>query len=208
MKTPSQTLTPITMSVEEFLRWEDEDVHAELVGNQVRFKMPVSRIHQDCNSFLMKIVGLWVERHAPGDVVYHPPFAVKLTLPSGEQQVREPDLLVILPEHTERLQRTYYDGAPDVVVEIVSKESRRIDRGEKFQVYAAAGVPEYWVVDPERTHAEFAQLGADGAYQIAFAGDSGVYASRVLDGVWLRVEWLWQQPPVWEVLKAWGWVNP
>lgn len=194
------------MSVEEFLRWEQEDLHAELVGNKVRYKMPVSKIHQDCNIFLAMIVKHWVDRHYPGGVVYHPPFSVRLTLPSGEQEVREPDLIVILPEHTDRLQRTYYDGAPDLVVEIVSKDSRSIDRGEKFYAYESAGVPEYWIIDPERKQAEFAQLGGDGVYQVVFSGSQGVYRSKVLSGFWLRVEWLWRLPSAWEVLKEWGWV--
>jgi Uma2 family endonuclease len=205
MKIAAETI-PAEMSVEQFLNWEQEDLHAELVGNQVRLKMPVSKQHQDCNSFLVKIVGLWIERNKPGGVVYHPPFAVRLTLPDGEQEVREPDLLVILPEHLDRLQRTYFDGAPDLIVEIVSRESRSIDRGEKFYAYEAAGVPEYWIIDPERKQAEFAQLSEEGTYQIAFTGSAGVYSSRVLDGFWLRVEWLWSLPAVWDVLKEWGWV--
>ena len=194
------------MSVEEFLNWEQEDVHAELVDNKVRVKAPVSREHQESSGFLLALIGLWVERHKPGGVVYHPPFAVKLTMPDGEQEVREPDLIVILPEHLDRLQRTYFDGAPDLVVEIVSKESRSLDRGEKFYAYEAGGVPEYWMIDPERKQAEFAQRGEDGAYRIVFSGSAGVYSSRVLEGFWLKVEWLWSQPSVWDVLKEWGWV--
>jgi hypothetical protein len=39
---------------------------------------------------------------------------------------------------------------------------------------------------------------------VAFAGSEGVYRSRELQGFWLRVEWLWKQPPLSEVLKEWG----
>lgn len=62
------------------------------------------------------------------------------------------------------------------------------------------------MIDPERKQAEFAQRGEDGAYRIVFSGSAGVYSSRVLEGFWLKVEWLWSQPPVWDVLKEWGWV--
>lgn len=57
-----------------------------------------------------------------------------------------------------------------------------------------------------RKQAEFAQMSDAGTYQIAFSGASGVYHSKALNGFWLRVEWLWNPPPIWDVLKAWGWV--
>ncbi|GIV05528.1 MAG: hypothetical protein KatS3mg016_1103 [Fimbriimonadales bacterium] len=64
--------------------------------------------------------------------------------------------------------------------------------------------PEYWIVDPDREYAEFWQLDETGAYRVAFAGSEGVYRSRELNGFWLRVEWLWQQPPMATVLQEWG----
>lgn len=193
------------ITFEQFINWQDEDVHAELVGGKVRVKIPATKIHQKCNSFLHVLISLWIERQQGGEV-YHPPFAVRLTLPSGDVHVREPDILVLLAEHLDRLQNTYLEGPPDLIVEIVSKSSRADDRGEKFYEYEAAGVPEYWIVDPERKLAEFAQRQEDGVYQVVFSGSNGIYHSRVLNGFWLRVEWLWQQPPVWDVLKEWGFV--
>jgi hypothetical protein len=64
-------------------------------------------------------------------------------------------------------------------VEIVSP-SRPIDYREKFIEYQSAGVPEYWIIDPEREYAEFWQLDDTGAYRVAYAGSEGVYRSREL----------------------------
>jgi len=79
-------------------------------------------------------------------------------------------------------------------LEIVSPESKARDRGEKFYEYEAAGVGEYWLIDPDRQQAEFYRLGADGHYWLFTADAEGVYRSEVLPGLWLRVEWLWQEP--------------
>ncbi|WP_205006369.1 hypothetical protein, partial [Escherichia coli] len=52
--------------------------------------------------------------------------------------------------------------------------------------------------------AEFYQLGEYGMYQAVLIASSGVYRSKVLEGLWIRVEWLWQQPEPIEVFREWG----
>ncbi|GIV15968.1 MAG: hypothetical protein KatS3mg022_1403 [Armatimonadota bacterium] len=106
-----------------------------------------------------------------------------------------------------RLKENYLDGAADLVVEVISPESRARDRGEKFYEYEAAGVREYWLIDPERKRAEFYQLDEDGAYQAMLIASKGVYHSKVLEGLWIQVEWLWQQPEPIKVFRAWGLLN-
>jgi Uma2 family endonuclease len=126
---------------------------------------------------------------------------VKLPLPEGKEVAREPDIVVILHTNPGRFAEQYFEGAPDVIVEIVSPASRQTDRHVKFEEYETAGVPEYWVIDPDRRYAEFFQRDEAGLYRMAFSGSEGVYRSRVLEGFWLEVGWLWQRPPLWEVLK-------
>jgi Uma2 family endonuclease len=116
--------------------------------------------------------------------------------PSG----REPDVLFVAKQHADRVRSTWIDGPADLVVEIVSPESAARDWETKRAEYAAAGIPEYWVLDRDRQDAAFFQLGADGRYTRAAVGTDGtdgtdgVYHSKVLPGFWLRVEWLWQFP--------------
>lgn len=202
--TPSKPVPTEPMSLEEFLEWLDEDTHAEWVDGKVILKMPVSVKHQHENRYLVKLLAEWVEDLHQMGYVYTAPLQVKLTLPSGEQRSREPDIVVILNDRLNQLQDQYFDGAPNLIVEIVSPKDRAVDRAEKFAEYEAAGVSEYWLVEPEREYAEFFQLDETGAYRAVLTGGEGVYHSRELPGFWLRVEWLWRQPPKSEVLHAWG----
>ena len=99
----------------------------------------------------------------------------------------------------------YIDGPADLAVEVVSPESGPRDRGEKFYEYEAAGVPEYWLVDPDREELVVYRL-QDDRYQTAFEGREGRVESSVANGFWIEAQWLWREelPPVLDVLKRWG----
>ena len=105
-----------------------------------------------------------------------------------------------------RLKETFLDGPADLVVEVISPESRARDRGDKFYEYEQGGVREYWLIDPVRKQAEFYQLGKDKLFHAIIVGEDGLYYSRVLKGLTLQVAWLWQEPlpPLMSVLKTWG----
>jgi Uma2 family endonuclease len=190
------------LSFEAFLQQYD-DTHAEWVNGEAIPKTPASVEHQRTSGFLLGLLVNWLAYHNLGKV-YHPPLLVKLSLPDNREVAREPDIVVILNGNLGRFAEQYFDGAPDLIVEIVSPASRHTDRTVKYEEYETAGVPEYWLVDPDRQYAEFYQRDDAGLYRVAFSGSEGVYRSRVLEGFWLQVEWLWTRPPLREVLTRLG----
>jgi len=189
------------VSFEEFLEWLDEDTLAEWVDGEIIMMSPASDQHQDLLEFLITILRFFNEANQLGWVRVAP-FVMRTNVrPSG----RELDLLFVTRERTQIVQPTFLDGPADLIVEIISPESVGHDRGEKFVEYEAAGVREYWLIDPLREQAEFYRLGADGRYRLGPVED-GVYRSQVLPSIWLRVAWLWQRPlpQVLQVLKELG----
>jgi Uma2 family endonuclease len=186
---------PRRMTYEEFLAWADEDTLAEWVNGEVVITSPAGYRHQDIANFLVSVLRAFAEAHQLGSVL-SAPFQMKL-----ERSGREPDLLFVAREHLDRLKETYLDGPADLVVEIVSPESLGRDRGEKFYEYEQAGIPEYWLIDPQREQAEFYQLDERGRYRLIWPDAGGVYRSKVLEGFWLRVDWLWHPPRVLEAFK-------
>jgi Uma2 family endonuclease len=189
------------MTYEEFLAWADEDTWAEWVDGEVVKLGPVSNRHQDLVGFLAILLRHFVEVHDSG-IVLSAPFQMKT---GPDLPGRAPDILFIERQHFDRLKDVYLDGPADLVVEIVSLDSRARDRGEKFYEYEQGGVREYWLLDPLRRQAEFYRLGPDGIYRLVPIGEDGVFRSAVLDGLWLKVEWLWQEPPplLLSALKEW-----
>jgi Uma2 family endonuclease len=178
------------MTLEEYLNWDCEGVHAEWVDGEVVLVSPVRLDHQFILQFLYELIVLFTRKHDLGRVLLGPARMRLSSRPSG----REPDLMFISTPHLDRLTPTFVDGPADLVVEIVSPESEARDRATKFVEYEEAGIPEYWLIDPLRRETQFFLLGEDGRYHLARTNAEDVYQSQVLEGFRLRPDWLWRDP--------------
>ena len=116
-------------------------------------------------------------------------FAFKLS----EYNAPEPDLAFVSKERLHLVHETGMTGAPDIAVEIVSKESKKRDYYTKRGLYETAGVLEYWIIDPLQKTALFYRLDR-GTYKGVRLKKGSIFCSRVLKGFELDVRWLWQDP--------------
>jgi Uma2 family endonuclease len=179
------------VTYEEFLEWAEDGVHAEWVDGEVIVPLSVSTAHQLIVIFLTSLFNIFAEARDAGLVLSGPVQLRLRTRPSG----REPDVMFLLKAHLDRVGNLWVEGPADLVVEVVSPDSIKRDHVDKLAEYAAAGVPEYWILDPETKDAWFYALGDDGHYHEIPLESDGVIRSRILPEFWLRVEWLWQSPP-------------
>jgi Uma2 family endonuclease len=91
------------------------------------------------------LIGGWLEDHPIGQV-----FGAPYDVVFSDTNVVEPDLLYLSNERAAQvLTPLHAKGVPEIVIEIVSKSTRRRDETIKRRLYERAGVTEYWVVDPE-----------------------------------------------------------
>ncbi|MEK7439257.1 MAG: Uma2 family endonuclease [Chloroflexota bacterium] len=180
----------LQMTYEEFLDRFGEDDHTEWVRGEVIRFMSVNPIHQQIVDFLNALLRLFIESRNAGWVMSGP---AQTRLPNSG---REPDLFFVSQGNSGQLKEKFFEGVPDLVVEVISDDSVSRDRVDKFDEYEEAGVREYWIIDPrpKRRRADFYQLGADGKYRPVPTGDNGIYRSMVLKDFWLNVNWLWQDP--------------
>ncbi len=110
--------------------------------------------HQDILAFLYELLKRFVIVNRVGKV-YFAPLRVRL----GAREYREPDIVFLSNERLERTSGPYPHGA-DLVMEIVSggPEDRERDLVRKVTDYALAGIPEYWIVDPDEKSITVLQL--------------------------------------------------
>jgi Uma2 family endonuclease len=108
----------------------------------------------------------------------------------SEHTVLQPDLLLVARERRDIIPEGF-EGAPDLVVEILSPSSQRRDRLIKLGLYARAAVPEYWIVDPEEQTVELLVLAED-SYRIA-PPDLHQLRSRRFPGFEIDLDALWDE---------------
>jgi Uma2 family endonuclease len=168
-----------------------EDTLAEWVDGEVVMTSPASKRQQTVTGFLLRILSVYPEQRELGRVL-PAPFQMKT---GPDLAGREPDVLFVAEPHLARLKDVYLDGPADLVVEVVSPESRLRDRGEKLAEYELGGVQEYWIVDPDKRQADFYVLGDDGRYERRKPDAQGIYRSAVVPGFWVDEQWLWNDPP-------------
>jgi Uma2 family endonuclease len=177
------------ISYEEFLSDYDGGP-AEWVDGEVVPVSPPNTRHARLANFLLSIVTRFIEEGDLGQVLSEP-----VSMKTGpDLPGRSPDLLFIANDHLGRIKPAYIEGAADLVVEIISPDSRMRDRGEKYYEYEKGGVEEYWLIDPIRSVAEFYVLGDGGVYEPAHLDASGYFASVVLAGLRINPLWLWLDP--------------
>lgn len=177
------------ITYEEFLK-KYSGVHAEWVGGEAIILMTASTKHQKLVLWLANILSLFIEKYELGLLLTAP---FNMQMPHLERG-REPDILFVTQDRLHIVQESNLSEAADLVVEIVSPESVSRDRGEKFVEYEAAGVREYWLIDPDRQQAEFYRLSEAGRYQLVFPTADDIFNSAVLANFWLKTDWLWQEP--------------
>lgn len=178
----------LRMSYEEYREWADEDTHAEWVDGEVIVFMPAKPRHSRLIGFLVALLSNYLEFFSLGQVM---PASIEMKT-SPTSNAREPDILVLTQENLHRVAESKIEGPADLIVEVVSDESVKHDYETKYAEYEAAGVREYWILDPRpgNERAEFYQLDEQGRYRRILAQD-GIYRSAVLRGFWLNEEWLW-----------------
>lgn len=116
----------------------------------------------------------------------------RLTTPTGvrlsDRDMPEPDVLVVGIEHRHRLGDRYVEGPPDIVVEVSSPSTRRLDLVRKRRQYERFGVPEYWFVDLDADRIEAYVLEGASYASRAVAERGHTVRSMVLAGLAVEVD--------------------
>ncbi|MCS7195992.1 MAG: Uma2 family endonuclease [Aquificaceae bacterium] len=177
MKTTSKVWT-----YEDYLKLE-EDKRYEIIEGELYFMPGASRKHQRVALRLTLAFTNHIERIGLGEV-YIPPFDVVLS----EENVVQPDLVVVLKDSLSLVKEKGIFGVPDVVVEIVSPSSLKKDTEDKRKLYASYGVKEFWLVFPEEKVIEVFRLEGSEYKVHSWGYEKGKICSKLLEGFCISLE--------------------
>ena len=133
----------------------------ELIWGELYVAPSPSTRHQRILGNLFDVLRHHVQNHGLGEV-----FVTPLDVVFDDENVVQPDLLFVARERAAILTEANVSGAPDLVVEVLSRSTAALDRSQKRDLYAAAGVSHYWLVDPLARPLE-AYVLEDGNYRLA-----------------------------------------
>lgn len=132
--------------------------------------------HQEIVFFLINLVRSFVMPRKLGRALMAP-----LRVRIAEDRFREPDVVFVHQSHASLLGEKYWDGA-DLVMEVVSEDEPKRDLVDKRADYAAAGIAEYWIVDPRSQTVTVLRL-ENGQYAtFSEATGTGQVRSALLEG--------------------------
>jgi len=130
---------------EEFKKLPDDRNRYEVIaGELVVTPSSPGSAHQELLGRLYLLLRPFVDAHALGRVM------LPMDVVFGEGDYLIPDLTFVRGDRSGVITSKYVQGAPDLVIEVLSPSTRSRDRGIKRERYAHYGVPEYWVLDPLR----------------------------------------------------------
>lgn len=177
-----QTTTRLTY--EDYVKLPDDGNRYEIIDGELYVNpSPVPR-HQDIVFNTASAFRQYFKTHGGGKAYISP-----LDVILAEDAIVEPDIIVIKTERASIVDKKNLKGAPNLVVEVLSDGTRRVDEVKKRKLYERFGVDEYWIVDPEVELVKIYRLVA-GAFQHAAeinADDGGTITSPLLPGFSLDV---------------------
>jgi Uma2 family endonuclease len=172
---------------EDFCALVREDQKADLINGVIYMASPENTDANELYGWLFILMNLYARRKKLGKV-----YGSRVALRLADKHGPEPDIAFVLTEHLHRVKRGGVDGPADLAVEIVSPDSVERDYYLKRELYEQYRIPEYWIIDEMDQTVTLLRL-KGGKYR-EVRPKKGMYHSEVLEGFWLRPEWLWQEP--------------
>jgi Uma2 family endonuclease len=168
---------------DDYAALPDDGRHYEIVNGVLVMGPAPSPDHQSIAVRLSHYLFVHAELAGLGRV-----FAAPIDVELGPKNVFQPDVIVLLNAHLYRVAAKRIIGAPDLVVEVASPSTAAFDRLTKYDVYARAGVIEYWIVKSAQRTVEVLAL-ENGEYRsLGIFNGQATLPSRVIPGLPVRVE--------------------
>ena len=174
-------IAPLALTVHDFMDLPEGPPYYELVEGELFMSPPPILFHQGILGNIVRILYRYLDEHPIGEV-YFAPCGVFLT----EINAYQPDAFYINNERLSILAERGVDGAPDLIIEILSPSTARLDKGPKKKIYTATGVQELWLIDPKVKELTVYDLQSSADNPKLTVRSNGSFESPLFPGLVLR----------------------
>jgi Uma2 family endonuclease len=173
----------------------DESKKMEFINGDIYFQSPAKLWHTQAVGNISQLLGAYVDANDLGIV------GIEKLLISLSRNDYEPDVCFFAKAKSKTfVPKQMQFPSPDFVVEVLSESTERHDRETKFQDYAAHGVSEYWIVDPENETVE-QYMHQDGEYELLLKSQDGHIKSVAVDGLSIPVRAIFDKKEMMNCLR-------
>jgi Uma2 family endonuclease len=178
----------IKLSVRDYMSIpEGDDRRFELIDGELILALSPVTQHQRISRNLVEILIGFVRTQSLGELFYAP-----MDVVLSEYDVFQSDILFISRNRIHIIGENNIQGAPDLVIEILSPSTESRDRGIKLEQYLRYGVREYWIIDPQDKTLEVLRA-SDTEFETVRVYPEGTTAtSPILEGIQVEVEKLFE----------------
>ena len=166
----------------DYCTWDDDERWELIDGEPCAMTAPAithQRISRELSGQLWQFL-----KGKPCEMLSAPVDVLLNAAGNDDDDVFQPDIIVVCDEA--KLGEKYCNGAPDMVIEIVSPSTAPHDKVRKFNKYLRAGVREYWIVDPADKTVQVYIL-ENGKYLATNYGEADTIPAHVLEGCKIRL---------------------
>lgn len=161
---------------DDYARLPDNGMRYEVIEGSLYMSPAPSPKHQEVIVALLKRLLDYLEEQPRGKILVSP---IDVILPDLASPV-QPDLLFIANERLDIIKEKFIEGVPDLIVEVLSPGNPQHDQNIKFRIYAAAGVQEYWLINPDTRSVEINVLRGQAYASAGMFGPDDTLRSEVL----------------------------
>jgi Uma2 family endonuclease len=180
--------TNVLLTADDYRLLPETGPRYQLIEGELFMSPAPNRYHQDISRNIEFILLKFLEQNPIGKI-YHAPFDVFLS----EHNVFQPDIVYVAKDRHFILTDAGAEGAPNLVVEILSGRTAHLDRNPKRKIFTATGVEELWIVDPENKTIEVYFLQRDAERPAAVCGAAGVLTSPCFPGLTITATDIFKQ---------------
>ena len=177
---------------QDYLRLPDDGRRYEVIRGHLHVTAAPNFDHQFAVTQLGRLFGNFVLDGNLGTVLVAP---FEILLPRGIANPVQPDLLFFRTGNGPRQGAGSFEGIPDLVIEVLSPGTRRLDEKIKLAAYRDAGVPEVWLADPQPRRIQVYGFDANRRFgELTRAEAGGTVESKVLPGLRIAVDQVFPRP--------------